>query len=128
MKRVIAKTVSSYIANFPKPVQAMMKQLRTTIKSTAPKATELISYDIPFYQYKSPGYPGRMIYFAAYKSHIGVYVVPRKVPIALAKQMAKYKAAKATLQFPIGTKIPLAMIKQLVRLRMKEIDQSLKKR
>lgn len=126
--RPIAKNVPAYIASFPKPAQVMMKQLRTAITSTSPKAKEMISYAIPFYEYKSVGYLGRMIYFAAYKSHIGVYVVPRRIPPALAKQMAKYKAAKSTLQFPIGSKIPLAMIKQLVKIRMKEIDQSLKKR
>jgi len=119
------KDVTTYIALAPKPAQEMMKQLRAAIRSTAPKAQEMISYAIPFYQYKSLGFKGRMIYFAAYPSHIGVYVVPRKIPPVLAKQVAKYKAGKSTLQFPIGTKIPIAMIKQLVKIRMKEIDASL---
>lgn len=126
MKRLVAKTVDGYIASFPKPAQVMMKQLRSAIRSTCPQATETISYAIPFYEYKSAGYTGRMMYFAGYKSHIGVYVVPRKIPVGLAKQVAKYKKAKSTLQFPIGTKIPVAMIKQLVKIRMKEIDASLR--
>lgn len=104
----------------------MMKQLRSAIKSTAPKAREIISYDIPFYEYKAPGYKGRMIYFGAFKTHVSVFVVPRKVPPALAKQLKTYKVAKSTLRFPVGTKIPLAMIKQLVKIRMKEINASLK--
>lgn len=120
------KDVDTYIALASKPAQVMMKQIRAAIRSAAPQATEMISYAIPFYQYKSLGFKGRMIYFAAYPSHVGVYVVPRNIPPALAKQVAKFKAGKSTLQFPIGTKIPVTMIKQLVKLRMKEIDESLK--
>lgn len=60
----------------------MMNQLRKAILSACPTAKEMISYAIPFFEYKSPGYPGRMIYFAAYKSHIGVYVVPQKHQLA----------------------------------------------
>lgn len=128
MKRAIAKTVDGYIAAWPKPTQAMLRQLRSAIKSACPAAKETISYAIPFYEYKSSGYPGRMIYFAAYKSHVGVYVVPRSLPPALAKQVAKYKQAKSTLHFPIGTKIPVGMIRQLVKIRMKEINASLKRK
>lgn len=125
MRPAPAKTIDAYIASFPKEAQVMMKQLRSTIKAASPKAREIISYDIPFYEYKAPGYKGRMMYFGGFKTHVSVFVVPRKIPPALAKQVEKYKVAKSTLRFPIGTKIPVAMIKQLVKLRMKEIDQSL---
>lgn len=120
------KTVQAYIAAAPKPARTMMEQLRAIIKSACPQAKEMISYAIPFYQYRSPGYVGRMIYFAAAKHHIGVYVVPRSLPPAVAKEVAKYKQAKSTLHFPIGEKIPTRLIRRLVRIRMKEIDQSLK--
>jgi len=121
-----AKTVSEYIAQFPKPAQTTMKQLRAIIKAACPQATEKISYAIPFYEYRSPGYPGRMIYFAAAKNHIGVYIIPKELPPAVAKEVAKYKQAKATLHFPIGKKVPATLIRQLVKLRMKEIDANLK--
>ncbi len=52
-------------------------------------------------------------------------LVPRQVPASLNKQMAKYQAGRSTLQFPLGSKLPLAMIKQLIKIRMKEIDASL---
>lgn len=81
-----------------------------------------MSYGIPFYEYKFTGYKGRLAYFGAYKKHISFYAVPRNIPVALDKQLEQYKAAKATLQFPIGTKVPVALLKRLVQLRKDEID------
>ncbi len=102
-----------------------MKQLRRIIKATAPQAKEMISYRLPFYEYRSPGYKGRMIYFGAFRTHVSVFVVPRQVPAALKKQVAKYQAGRSTLQFPLRSTLPLSMIQQLIKIRMKEIDASL---
>lgn len=121
------KTVDAYIAAAPKPAQVMMKQIRAAIKSVAPKTNERISYAIPFYEYKSPGYKGRLAYFGAFKSHVSMFVVPEKISPALVKEVQQYKVAKSTLRFPIGTKVPVALIKKLIKLRMKEIDANLKK-
>lgn len=120
------KAVDAYIAKASQPAQATMKQLRAIIKAACPKAKERISYGIVFFEYRSPGYAGRMIYFGAAKHHIGVYVVPKHLPPALKKHVEKYKKAKATLHFPVGEKVPAALIRQLVKLRMKEIDATLK--
>ena len=117
-------TVDQYIQSFPPAARTMMKQLRQTIRATAPQAKEMISYRLPFYEYRSPGYKGRMIYFGAFRTHVSVFVVPRQVPAALKKQMATYQAGRSTLQFPLGSKLPLAMIKQLIKIRINEIDAS----
>ena len=121
-----ARSVDQYIASFPEPHRGMLKQLRTAIRSACPEAEERISYDIPFYQYRSPGYPGRMAYFAGYGKFVSFYVVPASLPPDLAEQVARYRKAKATLQFPVGSGIPLPLIRRLVKLRMKEIDTKLK--
>ena len=81
-----------------------------------------MSYGMPFYEYKFPGYKGRLAYFGAYKKHISFYAVPRNLPPALDEKLEQYKAAKATFQFPIGAKVPVALLKQLVKLRKDEID------
>lgn len=100
----------------------MMKQIRITIGSVAPAAEEKMSYGMPFYQYKFPGYKGRLAYFAAYKKHVSFYAVPRNIPPDLDEKLEPYKAAKATLQFPVGTKVPIELLRQLVKLRKDEID------
>lgn len=120
------KTVDEYIAKADQPARVMMKQLRAAIKSAAPKAKEMISYDIPFYEYKSPGYKGRLVYYGAFTNHVSIFIVPRKVPPELAKQMKPYKKSKSSLHFVFGKKPPIALVKKLVKLRMKEIDESLK--
>ena len=114
--------VNAYIAKASKPAQQMMRQIRTAIRSTAPEAEEKMSYGMPFYEYKFQGYKGRLAYFAAYKKHVSFYAVPRKIPPDLDKKLGPYKAAKATLQFPIGTRVPVALLKQIVKLRKDEID------
>ena len=57
-------TVSEYVAAAPKSSQKMIKQLRTIVKSLAPKAEEVISYHMPLYKYK-----GRLVYFGAYEEY-----------------------------------------------------------
>jgi uncharacterized protein YdhG (YjbR/CyaY superfamily) len=99
-----------------------MRQIRSAIKSAAPQAEEKISYEMPFYEYKFPGYRGRMAYFGAFKNHVSLFIVPEKLPSNLVKQIKPYKKSKSALQFPIGTEVPDGLIKELVKLRMKEID------
>lgn len=114
--------VDEYIDKAPEPSQRMMKQIRAAIRATVPEAEEKMSYGMPFYEYRFPGYKGRLAYFAAFKNHISFFAVPHSIPAALAKEMEQYKAAKSTLQFPIGTKVPVASLKKLVKLRKEEID------
>lgn len=118
------KDVDAYIARHPKPAQTMMKQLRTAIKSAAPTTTEKISYGIPFYEYKFPGYKGRLVYFGAFKNHVSIFAWGREVDRH--KELKKYKTSKGTLQFPLGMKVPVAIVKKVVKARMKQIDQSVK--
>lgn len=77
---------------------------------------------MPFYEYRFSGYKGRLAYFGLFKKHISFFAVPRNTPRDLAKNLEPYKAAKATLQFPLGTKVPITLLKKLVKLHMEEID------
>ena len=118
--------VDEYITNAPERARRMMKQIRTAIRSVAPEAKEKMSYGMPFYEYKFPGYKGRLAYFGHFKNHISFFAVPRHIPPDLAMNLEQYKAAKATLQFALGTKVPVALLKKLVKLRMQEIDEEKK--
>ena len=88
------KDVDSYIASFPKDVQALLKKVRRTIRAAAPKATEVISYNIPAYRQN-----GMLVYFAGFKNHIGLYP-PVRGNAALEKAVAKYAGPKGNLSFP----------------------------
>jgi uncharacterized protein YdhG (YjbR/CyaY superfamily) len=111
-----AKNVDAYIASAPKEVRGKLTELRAAIKSAAPKAEEKISYGMPYYSYK-----GRLAYFSYAKHHIGLYAMP---PIVQdhAKELKKYKTATATIRFPLNEKLPIALIKKLVRAGVRNND------
>ena len=115
MPRTIPENVKDYIDSFPKDTQAVLKEIRTTIKNLAPGAEEMISYAIPCY--KLNGSP--LIYFAAFKSHVSVYPAPRGHD-AFAGELAAYKGGKGTVQFPLDKPLPVDLIARMVKFRMKE--------
>lgn len=117
MKRIAAKTVDEYIQAFPPPVNSLLEKLRKTIKATAPKAEEVISYGIAGYKYH-----GMLIYFAGYKNHISVYPAPRS-DAEFKKELAAYKGGKGTVQFRLDKPLPLDLVKRIVKFRMKANEE-----
>ena len=108
------KDVDAYIARAPKEVRGKLKELRAVIRKTAPTAVERISYGMPYYSYK-----GRLAYFRHWKAHIGFYI-PTPVIEEHKNELADYETAKATVRFPPDKKFPVALIKKLVKARMKK--------
>ncbi len=117
-----AKNVDDYISGFPPEVQEVLQNVRNTIRSAAPKATETIAYAMP--AYKLNGWP--LVYFAAFKNHIGFYATPSGHE-AFAKELSKYKQGKGSVQFPLNAPIPLDLISQIVQFRVEENLQKKKK-
>lgn len=117
MRKGTAKTVSEYIARFPADAQRRLKELRTTVKKAAPNAQESISYGIPAFRLNGP-----LVYFAAFRAHIGLYPVTGVVRTALTTQLSAYlpSAAKATVRFPLDKPIPRGLVTKIVKLRIKE--------
>jgi uncharacterized protein YdhG (YjbR/CyaY superfamily) len=108
------RTIDEYIASFPREVQEILEKVRTTIKAAAPDAEETISYQIPTFTLK-----GNLVHFAAFKKHIGFY--PTSTGIAkFRKELAAYESAKGTVRFPLGKRIPFALIGRITRFRVKE--------
>jgi uncharacterized protein YdhG (YjbR/CyaY superfamily) len=114
------KTVSAYIAAAPSPARGMLRQLRAAIRSAAPKAQESISYGMPYYSFH-----GRLTYFAAFRDHVSLFVWG-PVLKRYAAEIRKYQTSRATLRFPIGTRIPVALVKKLVTARRKENEEAAK--
>lgn len=106
--------VDQYIASFPKEVQVKMETLRAAIRKAAPEAEEIISYKMPAYKFH-----GMLVYFAGFKKHLGFYATPTG-HAAFQKDLAKFKHAKGSVQFPHDQPLPLALISKMVKFRMKE--------
>ncbi|MES2616672.1 MAG: DUF1801 domain-containing protein [Bacteroidota bacterium] len=114
MQSVKFTTVDEYLATVPQDVRAMLETLRATIKKAAPKAQEVISYNMPAYKQH-----GVLVYFAAGKNHIGFY--PTGSPVAVFKEELKdYKTSKGAIQFPLDKAIPKALVTAIVKYRIKE--------
>ena len=105
-------TVDDYIAGFPKNVREILRKIRKTIRAAAPDAEESISYRIPTYKLNGP-----LIYFAAFKKHIGLYPVTAPVKAKFKKELAGYKGGKGTVQFPLDEPIPYALIARIVKFK-----------
>jgi uncharacterized protein YdhG (YjbR/CyaY superfamily) len=110
-----ATTVEAYIKLFTPNVQQLLLQMRSTITKAAPKAVESISYGMPAYKYL--GMP--LVYFGGYEHHIGFYATPTG-NIAFKKVLEKYKQGKGSIQFNINAKLPLALVEEIVKFRVKE--------
>lgn len=115
------KDVDEYISFCPTDVQPVLKKLRTTIKKAAPIADERISYGMPFYEYGSKGYDGRLIYFAAFKKHISLFITPRHSK-SVPSELQEYHVSKATYQFPLDKPFPYTLIEKTVKLLVKARD------
>ena len=121
--KVVPETVDQYIAAFPADVKKRMQQLRKTIKAAAPKADELISYQMPGYKYF-----GMLVYFAAFKNHIGFYPGAGGI-LEFYKKLSSFKSAKGSVQFPHDRPIPYETISEIVKFRVRQNEEkfSLKK-
>ncbi|HEY1041586.1 MAG TPA: DUF1801 domain-containing protein [Candidatus Paceibacterota bacterium] len=123
MKTTAAATIKEYIAEFPKDVQKVLNQVYKTVKQNAPQAEESIAYGMP--AFKLNGKP--LVYFAAFKEHIGFYPTPNGVT-AFKKDFAKYKQGKGSVQFPLSEPMPIQLIEKIVKFRVEENLKNVKKK
>src|SRR5687767_14129555 len=103
-KRVAPLTIDDYIAACTPSVRAVLQKIRTTIQKAAPGATETISYRIPAFTQN-----GMVVYFAAFKNHIGLYP-PVTGDARLVKAASPYAGEKGNLRFPLDQPIPYSLI------------------
>lgn len=107
------QNIAEYISQFPAAVQVLLRQIYDTIKEVAPAAEESISYGMP--AFKMNGKP--LVYFAAFKNHIGFYATPTG-HAAFAEELSVYKQGKGSVQFPLNQPMPLDLIARITRFRM----------
>jgi uncharacterized protein YdhG (YjbR/CyaY superfamily) len=116
--RATPKNMDEYIAWFAPDVQVILEKIRVTIRNAAPGAQEIISYKIPAFRLN-----GVLVYFAAFKKHIGFFP-PVRGDAKLVKAVSMYAGKKGNLQFPLDQPIPYGLIKKIVKVR---VEQNLSK-
>ena len=106
--------IDEYIGAFPNDVQEILEKIRATIQKAAPDAKEKISYSMPAFEQN-----GIVVYFAAFKNHIGLYALPSGHE-TFREELSKYKSGKGSVQFPLDQPMPFDLIAKIVKFRVKE--------
>jgi uncharacterized protein YdhG (YjbR/CyaY superfamily) len=117
------RNIDEYIAAFPPDVQEILEKIRLTIRKAAPDAEEAIKYQMPTFTLK-----GNLVHFAAFKMHVGFYPTPTGTE-KFRKEVSVYQGAKGSVKFPLDKPIPFALIRRIVKFRVKEnLDRAAAKR
>jgi uncharacterized protein YdhG (YjbR/CyaY superfamily) len=111
--------VDAYIAECPRNIQDKLKEIRAAIKEVAPGATETTSYfHMPGYYYPGYDYNGMFAWFGLQKSHISLLLRPPTIQ-TYEKELAGYSMTKAAVHFPLDKKVPVPLVKKLVKASLK---------
>jgi uncharacterized protein YdhG (YjbR/CyaY superfamily) len=120
------RSVDEYILKFPPEIAEILIKLRKVIKESAPLAEEKISYQMPAFVLH-----GNLVYYAAFKNHIGFYPTSSGID-AFKHELSEYKGGKGSVQFPLGKPMPYELISKIVKFRvaenMKKAEDNLKKK
>ncbi len=114
MTRGAPATIDEYIEGFPTTVQSRLRRLRTVVRRHAPEATERMAYRIPTYNLD-----GNLVHFAAFERHIGFYPGPSGIA-RFREELAGYRSAKGSVQFPLDEPLPLDLVAEIVKFRVAE--------
>lgn len=113
-KSLSYNTVDEYMNMFAGDVREKLLQMRKAVKETAPDSEEKISYRMPAYMQNGP-----LVYYAAFKGHIGFYPTASGIE-AFKEEFRAYKSGKGSVQFPIDKPLPIELVKRVVRFKVEE--------
>jgi len=108
-----AKSVDEYLARVPEPFRKALEKVRGVIKAAAPEAVEGINWGMP--GYKLNGYLGG---FAAFKDHCSFF--PGSTLEAFKDDLKNFETTKGSIHFTPDHMIPAALVKKIVKMRVKE--------
>ena len=117
MAKTNFKSVDEYIALRPESARRVLECVRSSIRKAAPKAEEMISYQIPTYKLGSDP----VLYFAGWKQHYSLYPASGELIEAFKNDLAPYEVNKSTIRFPLSEPVPVELIGRIAEFRVKEI-------
>ena len=121
-KPVPARDVDDYLASVPEETRVMLGKLRKTIKSAAPKAEEVISYQIPTYKYHGP-----LVHFVAQKNFCSFIVVSKPVMEKFKHELEGYDTSGTTIHFTAEKPLPAVLVKKIIKARIEENELRVKR-
>jgi uncharacterized protein YdhG (YjbR/CyaY superfamily) len=118
MKTNKFETVKDYFATLPPKQKKLLGELRQIIRGVAPGAEEVVSYNMPAFSQN-----GILVWYAAYRDHIGLYPKGNAIK-KFSEELKDYKTSKGTVQFNIEKKLPVSLIKKIVKYRVAENNEA----
>ncbi|HKY55686.1 MAG TPA: DUF1801 domain-containing protein [Anaerolineales bacterium] len=117
-KRSNAVSVDDYLSKFPADKRQALQSLREILLSAIPDVEEVISYQIPVFKYKGKG----LLSMSAHEDHCSLHLMSPPLAKAMADSFQSYKLSGATLQFTPDKPLPVALVKEIVEARLKEVN------
>ena len=111
-------SIDEYISGFPPETQRVLEEVRAIIRAAAPEATETIAYAIPTFDLKKK----HLVHFGGFERHIGFYPTPTGIE-EFRSELAAYKGAKGSVQFPLDKPMPVDLIRRIVEFRVGELTR-----
>ena len=110
--------VEDYLADVPADVRATLEQLRRTIKTAAPDATETISYAMPAFRYD-----GRfLLSYAGWKRHCSLYPLTDSFRNGNRAALEGYGGTKGSIHFTPERPLPDPVLDGLIRARVADLE------
>ena len=110
-----ANNVDEYLAGVPDEARPVLEKLRRTIRAAAPKAEEIISFQIPMFKYHGP-----LVFFAAFRNHCSFYVVSKPVMETFSSELRPWDTSGTTIHFSAKNTLPASLVKKIVKARIEE--------
>jgi uncharacterized protein YdhG (YjbR/CyaY superfamily) len=119
MGKIEFRSVDQYIASQPETARNVLQQVRSIIRKAIPAVEEVISYQMPTYTLHGR----RLLFFAGWKDHYSLYAATGEVLAAFKKELARYEIEKGTIRFPFAEPVPVKLIREIARFRVKEFTE-----
>ena len=116
-----AKNVDEYLAVAPEEVRPVLEKLRRIISAAAPKAEEVISYQIPMFKYHGP-----LVFFAAFRNHCSFYVVSKPIMETFSSELKPWDTSGTTIHVSAKNPLPASLVKKIVKARIQENEAKAK--
>lgn len=113
-----ARTIDTYVEDFPDDMQKVLIKIRTTIRRIIPNAEETISYGVPAFKQNGK----YIVYFAGWKHHVSVYPIPAGTK-TFQKSIAPFVAGRGTVKFPLDKSIPYSLIEKIAAYNLKRVSR-----
>lgn len=116
-EKVVFNNIDEYHQQYAKHIQERLQAIRNIIIKTVPQVHEVISYQMPAFKWNKV-----LIYYAAYKNHIGIY--PGAEAIVFFKdELSAYKKSKGAIQIPHDVTIPTKLIEDITKYRAEKVKE-----